>query len=149
MSPRTRNLLGVVRAVPFCLALGVAGCSMDEVQFNGGIFDAVGLSDYAKSKGSEPQLAARAPLVVPPSLDRLPQPGSGQQEDQLAGIKDPDIAKKASQAELERQQAEYCKVNYEDALTHGDESTAINATGPLGPCRQSVLSSIKKWNKSE
>ena len=31
----------------------------------------------------------------------------------------------------------------------GDESTALNAEGPLGPCRPSVLNSIKKWNSSD
>ena len=58
-------------SAPLCLAFGASGCSMDDVQFNGGIFDAVGLSDAARAKNrSEPELAGRAPLVVPPSLDR-------------------------------------------------------------------------------
>ena len=52
-------------------------------------------------------------------------------------------------ADLERQQAEYCKKNYEDAKAHGDETAADLAAGPLGPCRGSVLTAIEKWNKSE
>lgn len=138
------------------LALGVAGCSMGDVQFNGGIFDAVGLSDAAraKSKSGEPKLTARAPLVVPPSLDKLPEPGSEAEAEapadaKLATIKDPDAVKVASKEELERQQAEYCKVNYEDAMTRGDETTALNAQGPMGPCRPSVLTAIKKWNSGD
>ena len=61
-------------------------------------------------------------------------------------IQDPDVVKKASKEELERRQAAYCKVNYEQAKVRGDETTALTAEGPLGPCRPSVLNSIKKWN---
>ena len=124
---------------------------MDDVQFNGGLFDAVGLSDSAKAKlkSGEPQVAERAPLVVPPTLERLLPPGEPSAgQDQLAAIQDPDTVKKVSQQELERKQAEYCKVNYEDAKARGDETTALNAAGPLGQCRPSVLNSIKKWNSS-
>jgi hypothetical protein len=124
---------------------------MDDVQFNGGLFDAVGLSDSAKAKNKsgEPKIAERPPLVVPPSLNRLPPPGEQVPPDQVAAINDPDKAKAASQAELERQQAAYCKVNYEQAMARGDESTALNAAGPLGPCRPSVLNAIKKWNSDD
>ncbi len=134
------------------LALGVAGCSADDVQFNGGIFDAVGLSDSAraKSKSGEPKLAERAPLIVPPTLNKLPQPGEEQAPPgaQIAGIHDPDEAKKASREELERQQAEYCREHYEIPKQRGDDS-ADSAEGPLGPCRPSVLTAIKKWNSDE
>ena len=129
------------------IGFGLAGCSADDIQFNGGLFDAVGMSDSTKTKSKEPKLAERAPLVVPPSLDRLPEPGSAPAPDTtIAEIKDPDEAKTASKEELERRQAEYCKVNYDQAMAHGDEATAINATGPMGPCRKSVLTAIKKWN---
>ena len=127
-----------------CLALGVAGCGSDDIQLNGGIFDAIGLNDTKKS--GDPKLAERAPLVVPPSLDRLPAPGEAPQPAQIADIKDPDAMKKLSQADLEAKQAEYCKVNYDQAIAHGDEATAANAEGPMGPCRKSVLTAIKKWN---
>ena len=132
-----------------CLVFGLAGCGSDDIAFNGGIFDAVGLSDAGKTKGGDPKLAERAPLVVPPSLDRLPTPGEAPQPAQIADIKDPDAQKKLSQAELEAKQAEYCKVNYDQAIAHGDEATAANAEGPMGPCRKSVLTAIKKWNGEE
>ena len=126
---------------------------MDDVQFNGGLFDMVGLSDSAKAKlkSGDPQVAERAPLVVPPSLQRLPQPGEPAQapDEQLAAIQDPDAVKKASKEELERKQAEYCKVNYEQAMGRGDETTALAAEGPLGSCRPSVLNSVKKWNSGD
>ena len=130
-----------------CLALGVAGCGSDDIQLNGGIFDAVGLNDTKKS--GDPKLAERAPLVVPPSLDRLPAPGEAPQPAQIADIKDADEQKKLSQADMEAKQAEYCKVNYDQAIAHGDEASAANAEGPMGPCRKSVLTAIKKWNGEE
>jgi hypothetical protein len=34
-------------------------------------------------------------------------------------------------------------------MARGDETTALNAAGPLGPCRPSVLNSVKKWNSEE
>jgi hypothetical protein len=132
------------------IGFGLAGCSADDIQFNGGIFDAVGLSDSAKVKSKEPKLAERAPLVVPPTLDRIPEPGSGPSQDTpIAEIKDPDELKTASKEELQRRQDEYCKVNYEQAKQRGDDTTADNAVGPLGPCRGSVLNAIKNWNSSE
>ena len=104
-----------------CLTLGIAGCGSDDIAFNGGIFDAVGLSDAGKAKTGDPKMAERAPLVVPPSLDRLPAPGEAAPSSQIADIKDPDEEKKLSQAELQAKQDEYCKVNYDDPKARGDE----------------------------
>jgi hypothetical protein len=130
--------------------LGVAGCSQDDIQFNGGIFDAMGISDATKVKSGEPKLAERAPLVVPPTLDRIPEPGSGPPPDTtITEIKDPDELKTASKEEQQRRQDEFCKVNYEQAKQRGDDTTADNAVGPLGPCRGSVLNAIKNWNSEE
>lgn len=149
MSSGARRSTSFVILSVACLSLGLAGCSMDEVELNGGIFDAVGLSPSTQKKSSEPKLAERAPLVVPPSLDRLPAPVEETADNpQIADIKDPDAEKKKSQAQLENEQAEYCKVHYEQAIRHGDETSAANAVGPLGPCRPSVLTAIKKWNNS-
>ena len=148
MPPRSRPVSSILPVIAACTAAFLAaGCSMDDVQLNGGVFDAIGLNDTKKS--GDPKLAERAPLVVPPSLDRLPAPGEAPPPSQIADIKDPDEQKKLSQAELEAKQAEYCKVNYDDAIKHGDEATAANAEGPLGPCRKSVLTAIKKWNQED
>jgi len=118
---------------------------MDDVQLNGGIFDAVGLNDTKKS--GDPKIAERAPLVVPPSLDRLPTPGEAPPPTQIAGITDPDAAKQKSREELEKQQAEYCEKNYDDPMRRGEEVAMVE--GPLGPCRKSVLTAIKKWNEED
>ena len=104
MPPRSRPLRSALAAIAAGLALGVAGCGTDDIQFNGGIFDAVGLNDAKKT--SDPKLAERAPLVVPPSLDRLPAPGEAPQPTQIADIKDPDAEKHKSREEMEKAQAE-------------------------------------------
>jgi hypothetical protein len=133
-----------------CLAPLLSACGADDLELNGKIFDVMGMSG-PQTKGKEPKLAARSPLVVPPSLERLPEPGSeaAAAPSDIAQIKDPDEQKKLDKSELERQQAEYCKVHYEQAMAHGDETEANLATGPLGPCKPSVLTAIQKWNKGD
>jgi len=127
---------------------GLAGCAADDVEFNGKIFDAMGIN--AKSKSVEPKLAARAPLVMPPNPERVPEPGlpAEAQAADVAALQDPDAMAKTSQAELERQQAAYCKENYELAKARGDDNADL-AAGPLGPCRGSVMSAIKQWTGGE
>jgi hypothetical protein len=132
------------------LALLLSGCAGDDIEFQGKIFDAVGIGGSGGPKSAEPKLAARAPIVLPPNLDRLPQPGEQPEAaaPDVAALADPDQASKVSRAELERQQAEYCKKNYELPKAHGDIS-ADSAVGPLGPCRASVLTAIENWTKEE
>ncbi|MFA5900026.1 MAG: hypothetical protein WC829_13050 [Hyphomicrobium sp.] len=148
MPPKFRPAGSIFSIAAACLTLALAGCGSDDIQFNGGIFDAVGLSDAGKSNSATPKLAERAPLVVPPSLDHLPAPSDTPvQAPQIAGINDPDAAKAKSRSELEAQQAEYCEKNYNDARMRGEEASAVE--GPLGPCRPSILTSIKKWNEGD
>lgn len=123
-------------------ALSVGGCSMDDVEFNGGIFNAVGLNN--KGPTSDPKLPARQALVLPPTTDRIPPPGAPPEasDAQVAALADPEVSGKKSKEQLKAEQAAYCKVNYEDALTRGDETTANLAVGPLGQCRGSVLNLV-------
>lgn len=151
---RTRTSIGwltgarFARTVAVSCALVVAGCAADDVEFNGKIFDAVGLNQ--KTKSAEPKMVARTPLVMPPSADRVPEPGLPPegQAPEVAALADPDAQKKTSRAELERQQAEYCKKNYEMAKALGDNDADL-ATGPLGPCKGSVITAIKNWTKGD
>ncbi|CAA2142375.1 hypothetical protein [Hyphomicrobium sp. ghe19] len=135
------------RKIGLCVtaSLFLAGCGgFDGVQLNGKVFDAMGLNGDSGPKG-DPKMAARQPLVVPPGLEALPPPGSGKVEQPtLAEIQDPDKKLKVSQADLERQQAEYCKKNYEEAQFRGD-SSADSAAGPLGSCKPSIFNAVKKW----
>lgn len=137
--------MGIVSA----LAVAASGCSMDDVQLNGKIFDAVGLNTTGSVHKGDPKVAERQPLVVPPSTNQLPVPGSeGPPTQGVAGLQDYDAKTVTSQADLERQQAAYCKVHYEEAMQRGDNE-ADQAAGPLGPCRGSIFSAIKKWNSSD
>ena len=128
-------------------ALSLSGCSADDVQLNGKIFDVVGMTGSAPKK--TPQLAERSPLIVPPGLEKLPEPGSGGAGPAaIAGIQDHDAKRQTSQADLERQQEAYCKVHYEDAKIHGDQD-AVLATGPLGPCQRSAISALQSLTKGD
>lgn len=131
------------------LVLLAAGCSGDDIAFEGKVFDLVGLNNPTQ-RSAEPKLRERAPLVVPPSLERLPEPGqaSGSLSADLAALNDPDKVAKESRADLERQQAEYCKVHYEQAKALGDQD-ADHAAGPLGLCRSSALTALQNWNKAD
>lgn len=132
------------------VAAAAGGCSMDDVELNGGVFDALGVgSDQPKT--AEPKLAARTPLVVPPTTSSLPAPGTpaeATQSDVTVALDDPDRKVLVSEAEKQKQQDEYCRKNYDAARAAGDAS-ADSMEGPLGPCRPSVLTAVKKWNGGE
>ena len=136
---RTASAAKILGAAVLLLAFG--GCSADDIELNGGLFDAVGMGSKNRVAKSEPVMAARAPLVLPPNLERLPQPGApvGGESADVAALDDPDKKLIVDQAALEREQAEYCKVNYEQKLAHGDRTSADLAEGPLGPCRGSAM----------
>jgi hypothetical protein len=127
------------------VAVALSGCGFDGVELNGKIFDAVGLNT-GSTQPTVPKLKERAPLVVPPGLEALPEPGSGKAAVAELPVQDHDAIKNLSKNELERQQAEYCDKHYRLAKAHGDES-ADSIKGPLGPCRGSVLTAIGNINK--
>jgi len=134
-----------------CLsATALAGCAPGDIALEGKIFDAVGLSGTQQGGGRVVKLADRAPLVVPPSLTSLPAPGEtgSTTADAIAGIDDPDRKKNVDKATLEKQHAEFCRVNYELAKARGDQ-TAEGVVGPLGACRPSIFTAIQKWNVAE
>jgi hypothetical protein len=131
------------------LAVSLGGCGgFDGVQLNGKIFDAMGVNNESGAK--EPKLAQRSGLVVPPSTEALPPPGSAQQATSadVAALQDPDKLAQVSQAEKQRQQEEYCKVHYEQAKARNDDNADL-AEGPLGPCKGSVLTLLKKWQSGD
>lgn len=137
---------GLLAALTVAMAAGLAGCSPGDVQFEGKIFDAMGMNDAAAARET-PQMEARSGLVVPPDLQRLPDPNAPRPapvDTSLASINDPDRAKVANQEQLEKQQAEYCEKHYNPAKAMGS-ADADSITGPLGPCRKSILSSMKQW----
>jgi hypothetical protein len=129
----------------------LAGCSMDDVAFNGKVFDAVGLNS-SSSKAAEPKMVARAPLVVPPAVDRLPEPGvqpaAQASQAELAALNDPEKLDRIKRADLERQQVEYCKKHYEEPRLHGNYDVD-EVAGPLGLCRASFASVWDNFKKKE
>ena len=139
-----------VRTTALAAVLALAGCGMvDDVQLNGKLFDAAGLNNTGSVK-KEAKVAERAPLIIPPGLDKLPEPGANgaAQANAIPGVEDHDAKRTLSQEALEKQQADYCKANYQQAIQRGDGNADL-ATGPLGPCRASALSAIKKWNSTD
>jgi hypothetical protein len=124
------------------LAAFLGGCGgVDGVELNGKVFDALGINS---SSAEEPKLVARSALIVPPNLERLPQPGAQPAAEamEVASINDPDKKLEVNEEQLQKQQAEYCKIHYEQATQRGD-NTADLAKGPLGPCRGSVMNITK------
>jgi hypothetical protein len=70
---RARGRIGTLAVL--IAVLGLPGCGgIDGVEFNGKIFEAVGLTG-ALGKREEPKTEVRSPLVLPPPSERLPAPG--------------------------------------------------------------------------
>lgn len=60
-------------AAMFAATLALAGCG--GIQFEGKVFEAVGLSGDRQQ--ADPKMAERPPLLLPPNTKALPQPGNG------------------------------------------------------------------------
>lgn len=121
------------------VAAALAGCSADDVQLNGKVFDALGVNTSSTNRELA-EIGPRSGLVIPPNLSSLPQPGSGQSgEPQIAEIQDYDAKRTTSRTDLEKQQAEYCAKHYDMARAMGNQDAEL-VEGPLGRCQKSVLS---------
>lgn len=120
-------------AVTLTLTLGACG---DGLQLEGKVFDWMGISGSAlDAKKREPNMAARAPLVVPPNVTRLPEPGSGKKPDtDLAALKDPELRKQAAAKERERLHLAYCRgeIQWKERALDPDKAGANRS--PYGPC---------------
>jgi hypothetical protein len=125
-------------------ACGVGSCLMlsgcaDGVDLNGKVFDLMGISpSAAEARRFEPQVAERAPLVMPPSSDRLPQPGSGQmpvaQLTQQSWPDDPEARKAREAKEREERHLAYCRgeVQWKEKVLNKESVGAPRS--PYGPC---------------
>ncbi|MEZ5817986.1 MAG: hypothetical protein R3D44_12975 [Hyphomicrobiaceae bacterium] len=132
------------------LVLGVAllalpGCGgVDGVELNGKIFDAVGLTG-SLGKRAEPKTEQRAPLVLPPSSEQLPEPGTVAATEPVrtaqAWPNDPDKQRAASEASKKQAQADYCRDGNWKEKAMGDDLAA--AKGPSGSCG-SIFSALSK-----
>ncbi|KAB2913591.1 MAG: hypothetical protein F9K29_16215 [Hyphomicrobiaceae bacterium] len=122
-------------AAMFASTLALGGCGgFDGVELNGKIFDWMGISSSAlEGSRREPQLADRAPLVLPPDAKRLPEPGSGQAAE-IAGVVDPEKQKAAAAKEREKLHLAYCRgeIQWKERAHGGQDVGAYRS--PYGPC---------------
>lgn len=117
-------------------ALLLSACA-DGIDLNGKIFDTIGISSAAlDAKKSEPKLAERAPLVMPPDVSRLPEPGSGQAPaiQQAAWPDDPEQRKIRQAQERERLHLAYCRGDVQWKEKAFDKEGASAPRSPYGPC---------------
>ena len=120
-------------AIASVLALGGCG-GVDGIELNGKIFDWMGISAASQQK-SEPKMADRAPLVVPPSVTRLPDPGSGRtSSEDVAALNDPELRKQAAAKERQRLHEAYCRgeIQWKDKAFK-PENVGANRS-PYGSC---------------
>lgn len=134
---RTGRRIKTGLAITISAAALLGGCS-DGVEINSRLLDSVGLSTAALSANrKEPNLAPRAPLVMPPSTQKLPEPGVAPPpppEVAAGGAwpKDKDQEKVASVKEKARQQAQYCRDgNWKERALDNDFG---GTQGPQGQC---------------
>ena len=117
-------------------ALLLAGCADSGIDLNGKVFDYLGISPAAQeARRFEPQVAERAPLVMPPDSKALPQPGSGQAPpSQFAWPDDPDQRKVREAKERERLHMAYCRgeIQWKEKALNKQDISAPQS--PYGPC---------------
>jgi len=118
----------------------LAGCGFDDVQFNGAIFEAMGLNNNKSYE--EPKLPPRAGIVLPPDTERLPAPGTevAAPPPGEAWPVDPEQSKVAAAEELERRHQEFCREALWKAKVAGQTDAQI--TGPKGSCNPSILRNL-------
>ena len=136
MQHRTTRLGRAMAAVAAALAL--SACA-DGLELNGKIFDTMGISSAAlDAKRTEPKLAERAPLVMPPDASRLPEPGSGQAPAiaQASWPDDPEARKARADEERKRLHAAYCRgdIQWKEKAFDKEKAGASAPRSPYGPC---------------
>jgi hypothetical protein len=134
MLPLHRHRTAAISAaVAFWALLALSAC--DSVNLEGKVFDWLGVSGSAlDAKSKDPKMAERAPLVVPPRLTRLPEPGSGKTADtDIAALNDPERRKAAAAKERERLHLAYCRGELQWKEKALDPSYTANRS-PYGPC---------------
>jgi hypothetical protein len=129
-------------------ALLLSACA-DGIDLNGKLFDTLGISSAAMdAKRTEPKLAERAPLVMPPDVNRLPEPGSGQAP-MIAQQSWPDdpVERKAREAqERQRLHEAYCRgeVQWKEKVLNKEAVGAPRS--PYGPC-SALVGAVTNFNK--
>jgi hypothetical protein len=145
--PSRRHSTLLAACMALACTLPLAGCGgIDGVQFEGKIFDWLGVNSSQKS--SDPKMAERAPLVVPPDVNRLPEPGSGQNAwNDLAALKDPELRKQAAAKERERLHLAYCRgeIQWKEKVFSSQDKGVYRS--PYGPCPGLFSGALDKATK--
>jgi hypothetical protein len=140
-----RHLNGALTVGALLAAALGSACGVDGVELNGAVFDYLGVSEAAQSKSRETKVAERPGIVLPPQLDRLPEPGSAPAPtpamDQVSWPNDPDERTVAAAADLDRQHEEFCREALWKARAQSGNSLP-QVQGPKGLCNPSIL---KAW----
>jgi hypothetical protein len=133
MLPLHRSRIALLAATGLSV-LALAGC--DSVSLEGKLFDWMGVSGSSlDGKTRDPKMADRAPLVVPPNVTRLPEPGSGKTgAEEIAALNDPELRKQAAAKERERLHLAYCRgeIQWKEKAFDPDKVGANRS--PYGPC---------------
>lgn len=119
--------------------ISVGGCSGTDVELNGGVFDALGVSNLS-TKREEPKMKNRPGLVIPPTTASLPAPGSAPKTEVASNGEafpvNPEDRKKIDNAQIVAQHTAFCenaRQRYEAGMS------AIVENSPWGSCHKSVL----------
>ena len=117
-------------------ALLLSGCGGDTgIDLNGKVFDVMGISPAAQAvKNTEPKLAERAPIVLPPDTAKLPPPGSGQTPVAQVWPDDPDQRKRTAVQEREKLHLAYCRGDIQWKEKALDKDSVNTPRSPYGPC---------------
>lgn len=132
-------------------AVLIGGCGLvDGIELQGGMFDALGVSSAAqeKNKKTEPKVAARPGIILPPGENRLPPPGSAPAAEELQATAnggeawpvEPETNKARAKAELEKKHKEFCETALRNARMSGQAASTIQ--GPMGSCQPSLFSGV-------
>jgi hypothetical protein len=135
MAHSRMRLAGWLAGGAVASTLLLSGCA-DGVEFNGKVFDWMGISPAAQeARRFEPKIAERAPLVVPPDVNRLPDPGSeaAPATAHMAWPDDPEQRKIREAQERERLHMAYCRgdAQWKERALSKDTNAPRS---PYGPC---------------
>ncbi len=137
--------IGAVIVVTAGLGSALSGCAgFDGVELQGGLFDAMGVSGSANRKAKEPKVAQRSGLIIPPSTQALPSPGSGQIASQgnQSWPNSPEQAKIAKIAYKKQQLSKYCDDRKWWMQANPDEFNRATNNGDL--CVSGIAKAYKK-----
>lgn len=134
-----KNLVRCV-VLPGVLSLGIAGCGGGDIYYDVPALEAVGIN--LNEKPEEADVPERAGIVLPPSTDKLPEPG---QRTASAGAQnwpvDPELEKKRKEEADAAAREEYCK---NGKWTGGNIDEFEKNVGEEQRCQSGFMGAVSK-----